>query len=266
MMSAVQPFISGAISKTVNVPESITAEEITEVYMQSWKMGVKAIAIYRDSSKRTQPLSAAGATRAEAHVAAPAESGGFRPVRRKLPAERRAITHKFSIGGHEGYITVGMYDDGQPGEIFLVMAKEGSAISGLMDSFATAISLALQYGVPLKVLIDKFSHVRFEPSGHTGNPEVPYAKSIVDYIFRWLASKFLPREEQAHRGVHVAEAPSVTLSPNDAGKPAAVIAMDEFKSMYALDDAPTCASCGSIMVRNGTCYKCMNCGETSGCS
>jgi len=261
MMSAVQSFISGAISKTVNIPESCTVEEIMETYMQAWKLGVKAIAIYRDNSKCTQPLTA-GKSKSSS---AAAETPAFRPVRRKLPAERRAITHKFAIGGHEGYITVGMYDDGQPGEIFLVMAKEGSTISGLMDSFATAISMALQYGVPLRVLIDKFAHVRFEPSGHTGTAEVPYAKSIVDYIFRWLAAKFLPREEQRLMGVHVRESA-------DAGGQAAMPpvdianALNDIKSMYALDDAPTCAACGSIMVRNGSCYKCMNCGETSGCS
>ncbi len=264
MMSAVQPFISGAISKTVNVPENVSVDEITEAYMQAWRLGVKAIAIYRDGSKRTQPLNAGHGTRLK-ESPKPAESAGFRPVRRKLPAERSAITHKFSIGGHEGYITVGMYDDGQPGEIFLVMAKEGSAISGLMDSFATAISLALQYGVPIKVLIDKFSHVRFEPSGHTGNREVPYAKSIVDYIFRWLASKFLSKEEQVLAGVHVTE--SGGNGDAQVGvKPAQSAPLNDFRSMYALDDAPTCASCGSIMVRNGSCYKCMNCGETSGCS
>ncbi len=251
MMSAVQPFISGAISKTVNVPEAATIEEIMEAYMQAWKLGVKAIAIYRDNSKRTQPLNVVKAAK-------PAQPE-YRPVRHKLPSERRAITHKFSIGGHEGYITVGMYDDGQPGEIFLVMAKEGSAISGLMDSFATAVSLTLQYGVPIKVLIDKFSHVRFEPSGHTGNPEIPFAKSIVDYIFRWLASKFLSRDEQFQTGVHV-------LEPAAPGKTDAAAPLNDLKSMYALDDAPTCASCGSIMVRNGSCYKCMNCGDTSGCS
>jgi ribonucleoside-diphosphate reductase alpha chain len=258
MMSAVQPFISGAISKTVNVPETATVEEIEEIYLQSWKLGVKAIAIYRDNSKGTQPLTAG-----KANVAALVETPAFKPVRRKLPSERRAITHKFSIGGHEGYITVGMYDDGQPGEIFLVMAKEGSTISGLMDSFATAISLALQYGVPLRVLIDKFAHVRFEPSGHTGIYEVPYAKSIVDYIFRWLASKFLSPEEQTQVGVHVREAASdaaATPLTTGSGQSSAL------KQMYALDDAPTCAGCGSIMVRNGSCYKCMNCGETSGCS
>jgi ribonucleoside-diphosphate reductase alpha chain len=261
MMSAVQPFISGAISKTVNVPENCTVEEITETYMQAWKMGVKAIAIYRDNSKCTQPLTAGKGKAAMPQVEAPA----FRPVRRKLPAERRAITHKFTIGGHEGYITVGMYDEGQPGEIFLVMAKEGSTISGLMDSFATAISLALQYGVPLRVLIDKFAHVRFEPSGHTGTPEVPYAKSIIDYIFRWLAAKFLPREEQVQAGVHVRDL--TTSAAQVAASPArSMDALSGLKAMYALDDAPTCAGCGSIMVRNGSCYKCMNCGETSGCS
>jgi ribonucleoside-diphosphate reductase alpha chain len=258
MMSAVQPFISGAISKTVNVPEKLTIDEIAEIYAQSWKLGVKAIAIYRDNSKRTQPLNTGFGAKAKD---APSDKIVYKPVRRKLPSERKAITHKFNIGGHDGYITVGMYDDGQPGEIFLVMAKEGSAISGLMDSFATAISLALQYGVPIKVLIDKFSHVRFEPSGHT---EVPYAKSIVDYIFRWLASKFLPREEQVQTGVHVADEPqAASLS---APRPAPSVALSDYQSMYALDDAPTCAGCGSIMVRNGSCYKCMNCGETSGCS
>jgi ribonucleoside-diphosphate reductase alpha chain len=262
MMSAVQPFVSGAISKTVNVPESIGVDEIKETYQQAWKMGVKAIAIYRDNSKRIQPLSSS-TKEAIGQAAATAER---KPVRRKLPTERRAITHKFSIGGHEGYITVGMYDEGQPGEIFLVMAKEGSAISGLMDSFATAISLALQYGVPLKVLIDKFSHVRFEPSGHTGNRRVPYAKSIVDYIFRWLASKFLSREDQAQIGVHVTLESSSTTPDTAASKSSQSSSLTDIKSMYALDDAPTCASCGSIMVRNGSCYKCMNCGDTSGCS
>ncbi len=258
MMSAVQPFISGAISKTVNVPETITVDQLSDLYMQAWKMGVKAIAIYRDNSKKTQPLNASHAVKAK--------EAEFKPVRRKLPAVRKAMTHKFSIAGHEGYITVGMYDDGQPGEIFLVMAKEGSAISGLMDSFATAISLALQYGVPLKVLIDKFSHVRFEPSGHTGNPEVPFAKSIVDYIFRWLASKFLSPEEQIQTGVHVqSKAEPSASDPGEARRPANA-PLNDFKSMYALDDAPSCMSCGSIMVRNGSCYKCINCGETSGCS
>ena len=261
MMSAVQPFISGAISKTVNVPENITVEQIEDLYMQAWRLGVKAIAIYRDNSKKIQPVSASSESNAKKAL-----EKEFKPVRRKLPQERQAITHKFAIAGHEGYITVGMYEDGQPGEIFLVMAKEGSTISGLMDSFATSISLALQYGVPLRVLIDKFAHVRFEPSGHTGNSIVPFAKSIVDYIFRWLAAKFLTVEEQTRAGVHVKEksgASGVKLktTQNTSGG-----STNDYKTMYALDDAPSCLSCGSIMVRNGACYKCMNCGETSGCS
>ncbi len=266
MMGAVQPFISGAISKTVNVPEDITVKQITDLFMQAWKMGVKAIAIYRDNSKKIQPLNLTSGKKSQDETAPKTEAPQFKPVRRKLPPERTAITHKFSIAGHEGYITVGMYDDGQPGEIFLVMAKEGSSISGLMDSFATAISLALQYGVPLKVLIDKFSHVRFEPSGHTGNSEIPYAKSIVDYIFRWLASKFLSKKEQYQRGIHVKNTADVPEAAEAAETDSEYASMDDFKSMYALDDAPTCAGCGSIMVRNGSCYKCMNCGETSGCS
>src|SRR5580765_843731 len=204
MMAAVQPFISGAISKTINMPEECTVEDIMTAYTESWKMGLKAVAIYRDNSKRVQPLSSgsgkgekknAGAVAtAAAAAAAPVERVVYRPVRRKLPDERRSITHKFSIGGHEGYITVGMYDDGTPGEIFIAMSKEGSTISGLMDSFATSVSFNLQYGVPLKFLVDKFSHVRFEPSGFTGNQQIPYAKSIMDYIFRWLGAKFLGPE------------------------------------------------------------------------
>jgi ribonucleoside-diphosphate reductase alpha chain len=258
MMCAVQPFISGAISKTVNLPEAATAEEIMETYMQAWRLGVKAIAIYRDNSKRTQVLNTGSTAKTEAEE--------YKPVRHKLPAERRAITHKFSIAGHEGYITVGMYDHGQPGEIFLVMAKEGSTISGLMDSFATAISIALQYGVDLRVLVDKFSHVRFEPSGHTGNPEVPIAKSIVDYIFRWLAAKFLSHDEQVKAGVNVAENGALSKNNGSGSETAADAPLNDIRSMYKVDDAPTCAGCGSIMFRNGSCYKCMNCGETSGCS
>ncbi len=209
MMAAVQPFLSGAISKTVNMPTDATPEDIQQAYVEGWKLGLKAIAVYRDGCKRTQPLStskeeAKGTAEAPAAVAAaPAAEG--RPARRKLPDERHAITHKFQIAGHEGYITVGMYEDGKPGEIFLVMAKEGSTISGLMDAFATSISMALQYGVPLEALVEKFSHVRFEPSGFTKNPEIPYAKSITDYIFRWLASKFLSAERQEAVGVQASE-------------------------------------------------------------
>ena len=205
MMGAAQPFVSGAISKTVNVPSDVPPRtRSAEAYMQSWKLGLKAVAIYRDGCKRSQPLSTSQGDFQGTKVGAPIRrrstpaavtAGGA--VRRRLPDERRAITHKFSIAGHDGYITVGMYEDGKPGEIFLVMAKEGSVVSGLMDCFATAVSLALQYGVPLNVLVDKFSHVRFEPSGFSNNPEIPIAKSIIDYIFRWLGSKFLSHRRPA---------------------------------------------------------------------
>jgi len=262
MLAAVQPFISGAISKTINMPEETTVDEIQEAYLEGWRLGLKAVAIYRDNCKRSQPLS----TKKEGGKAEPAVQAtaspvvADRPVRRKLPDERRALTHKFSINGHEGYITVGLYDDGQPGEIFLTMAKEGSTISGLMDAFATSISLALQYGVPLRALVDKFSHMRYEPSGFTKNPEIPIAKSITDYIFRWLASRFLSNEEKAAVGVVVAELPTATpvATPSDATGVKFTVDVGA--------DAPSCHECGAIMVRNGSCYKCNNCGSTSGCS
>ncbi|MBE3132963.1 MAG: vitamin B12-dependent ribonucleotide reductase, partial [Acidobacteria bacterium] len=211
MMGAVQPFISGAISKTVNVPKEATVEEIMQAYLEAWRLGVKAISIYRDGSKRTQPLNTSkdkGTERAKASA---------QPVRRKLPDERRAVTHKFDIGGHEGYITIGLYEDGTPGEIFLVMAKEGSTISGFADAFAQAISYALQYGVPLQVLVDKFSHVRFEPSGVTRNPQIRFAKSIVDYVFRWMATKFLSPEAQFRAGVNTPE-PTTAAEPLELPK------------------------------------------------
>ena len=195
MVAAVQPFLSGSVSKTINVPNQATVADIEQAYLDAWDLGIKCVAIYRDGCKRTQPLN----TKAVEPETASAPS---RPMRRRLPDERPAITHKFSIAGHEGYITVGMFEDGTPGEIFLVMAKEGSTISGLMDAFATSISLAFQYGVPLRALIDKFSHMRFEPAGFTNNTEIPLAKSVMDYIFRWLASKFLDQEERAQIGVH----------------------------------------------------------------
>ena len=215
MMGAIQPFISGAISKTVNMPEAATAEEIERVYLEGWKQGLKAIAIYRDNSKRSQPLSTKKLEGDARRVRQPsseeieklqkqlarAQAEAALPHRRRLPAERTAVTHKFDIAGHEGYITVGLYPDGQPGEMFLKMAKEGSTVSGLMDSFATSVSVALQYGVPLRDLVNKFAHVRFEPSGFTGNQEIPIAKSIVDYIFRWLGSRFLSSEEKASLGL-----------------------------------------------------------------
>ncbi|HEX9799810.1 MAG TPA: vitamin B12-dependent ribonucleotide reductase [Thermoanaerobaculia bacterium] len=261
MLAAVQPFISGAISKTINMPEETTVDEIQEAYLEGWRLGLKAVAIYRDNCKRSQPLSTKKESRsaeerpAVAATSAAGPESSDRPVRRKLPDERRALTHKFSINGHEGYITVGLYDDGQPGEIFLTMAKEGSTISGLMDAFATSISLAMQYGVPLKALVDKFSHMRYEPSGFTKNPEIPIAKSITDYIFRWLASRFLSQEEKAAAGVVMAGLPA----------PAAETTGVKFTVDLGAD-APSCHDCGAIMVRNGSCYKCMNCGSTSGCS
>jgi ribonucleoside-diphosphate reductase alpha chain len=368
MMGAVQPFLSGAISKTVNMPEAATAEEIETVYLEGWKQGLKAIAIYRDGSKRSQPLST-GKKKDEGTPAdretieslrkqlAASQIEATRPHRRRLPSERTAVTHKFEISGHEGYITVGLYPDGQPGEIFLKMAKEGSTISGLMDTLATSVSLALQYGVPLKDVVNKFAHVRFEPSGFTGNPEIPIAKSLVDYIFRWMGSRFLAPEDRVSLGLIdrsqvVADAPSAfgasalrpradegitaqseafsapapTPAPsagdsakgsvaqqasaapvaisiavpvvkeelaviatgsgsssngngngngNGASKGLAAIAASFGGSLSgggpkvtfaAQADSPSCAECGSIMVRNGSCYKCLNCGSTSGCS
>ena len=272
MMGATQPFISGAISKTVNVPKEATVDDIMQAYVQSWKLGAKAISIYRDGSKRTQPLNTSrDKTAAELATQAVAQLV-TQPVRHKLPDERRAITHKFDIQGHEGYITVGLFDDGQPGEIFLVMAKEGSTISGFADAFAQAISYALQYGVPLQALVDKFSHVRFEPSGMTRNPEIRFAKSIVDYIFRWMASKFLSPEAQFHAGVNgrdldehqAVPAPAAPAEPAPA--PRVAVPASAFSTIQNQEDAPPCSTCGSIMIRSGACYKCSNCGNTSGCA
>jgi len=271
MVGAVQPFISGAISKTVNVPKDATVEEIQQAYIDSWRLGTKAVSIYRDGSKRTQPLNT---SRDKEKVAAAAVDPG--PRRRKLPDERHALTHKFDIQGHEGYITVGLFEDGTPGEIFLVMAKEGSTISGFADAFAQAISYALQYGVPLQDLVDKFSHVRFEPSGMTKNPDVRFAKSIVDYIFRWMAAKFLSPEAQFRAGVNNREESVTTPEqlPLDVAAAAgasatAVISSPKTSAFAAIqnqEDAPPCSTCGSIMVRSGSCYKCANCGTTSGCA
>ncbi len=375
MMGAIQPFISGAISKTVNMPEAATAEEIERVYLEGWKLGLKAIAVYRDNSKRSQPLSTGkkkddGVADSEVVAKlrkdlAKAQAEAALPHRHRLPSERTAVTHKFDIAGHEGYITVGLYPDGTPGEIFLKMAKEGSTVSGLMDTFATTVSVALQYGVPLRDLVNKFAHVRFEPSGFTGNQEIPIAKSIIDYIFRWLGSRFLGPDDKAALGLQErsAESPAfgspaassfgavlpfagareemptqAQLPPAGGGaaptprahEPRASIAVDAATAVKesaatvatgspALpattpsvgavgagsdqlaviatnghaapakasngngstvtlslgranvafkiqEDAPSCAECGSIMVRNGSCYKCLNCGSTSGCS
>src|SRR4051812_45115501 len=276
MMGATQPFISGAISKTVNVPKEATVDEIMQAYIQSWKLGAKAISIYRDGSKRTQPLNTSKDKTAAELAAAAAAALIKSPIRRKLPDERHALTHKFDIAGHEGYITVGLFENGQPGEIFLVMAKEGSTISGFADAFAQAISYALQYGVPLQALVDKFSHVRFEPSGMTRNPEIRFAKSIVDYIFRWLASKFLSPEAQFNAGVNGRERDepnantlTATAAPEvaaPAAAPKAASATNPHSTIQNQEDAPPCSTCGAIMIRSGACYKCVNCGTTSGCA
>ncbi|MBN9615237.1 MAG: ribonucleoside-diphosphate reductase, adenosylcobalamin-dependent [Acidobacteriales bacterium 59-55] len=386
MMSATQPFLSGAISKTVNLPQDASVDDIAEAYLEAWRQGLKAVAIYRDNSKGSQPLNVSasdGKAQKQASAVAPAAAGSVeieeavvaakaaalaritaletqlkaiteastqnsdsldaqsppRAVRHRLPAERASVTHKFGLAGHEGYITVGLYPNGQPGEIFIRMAKEGSTVSGLMDSFATAISLALQHGVPLKVLCEKFAHTRFEPSGWTGNTEIGYAKSIMDYIFRWIQIRFLsghqldlftglaPHAEGSVPVEGTVNSPANTVIPHLAASSSAVIlsesaaeskdprissespqnlssddfytttppqqgiapesvtnnqqpatgnlsledrgiyhVADAMKSMYDMGDAPSCATCGAIMTRNGSCYRCMSCGSTSGCS
>jgi len=269
MMAAVQPFLSGAISKTINMPEESTVDDIIQAYIESWKLGLKAVAIYRDNSKRSQPLSAAGAKKEPAKAAeetAPAQQRELFVHRRKLPSERDSVTHKFSVGGHEGYITVGMYADGTPGEIFIKMSKEGSTLSGFMDGFALSVSIGLQYGVPLKALVDKFINTRFEPSGYTGSKTIPYAKSVLDYIGRWLGGRFISTDylTQGEVAASVAAAPAAVKIPaspsplEDSG--------EAFRAHGALDGAPTCSECGMLMTPNGGCYKCENCGSTSGCS
>ena len=266
MMAAVQPFLSGAISKTVNIPHETTVNEIMQTYIDGWKMGLKAVAIYRDGSKRTQPINMtktpgvkSGA--AKGHAAVP------EPYRKRMPSTRQSITHKFEIAGHEGYLTVGIYDDGAPGELFITMAKEGSTVGGTMDAFGTAISLCLQYGVPITELVKKFTHSRFEPSGFTKNPDIPNAKSIVDYIFRWLEITFpggkapvaIPAGAQPNGGNGKTPAPASV--PADA-KPKRI---DEQFAAFQ-QDAPACDACGAITVRNGACYRCHNCGNSMGCS
>ncbi len=329
MMSATQPFISGAISKTINMPENATVDDITEAYIQAWKLGLKAVAIYRDGSKKAQPLSSMGsathksgpgsAGSGSAGLSAPRQGGSLnegglqpaelideaaappRAIRHRLPDERLSITHKFSVGGHEGYLTVGLYKDGMPGELFITMAKEGSTVSGLMDSFACAVSLALQHGVPLKLMCEKFAHTRFEPSGWSHNQDIGYAKSIMDYIFRWLQLRFLTGQQQALfdglRPKYINAPPPGTpedsgqksfgdfsegapdLSSRGAAEGSAVTdnrqlttdnrfvhASDALKDMIEMGDSPSCQVCGAIMTRNGSCYRCMSCGSTSGCS
>jgi ribonucleoside-diphosphate reductase alpha chain len=313
----------------VNLPNNATVDDIMESYLQAWKLGVKAVAIYRDGCKQSQPLSAAGSktansskddARAVAHVEEEDMNAPPRANRHKLQEERASITHKFKVGDHEGYITVGLYPNGEPGELFITMAKEGSTVSGLMDSFALAVSIALQHGVSLRLFCEKFAHTRFEPSGWSGNPEIGYAKSIMDYIFRWLQLRFLtgqqlemfanlgapatapdqsspviPSEErdpyvqadasaQAQtKGMGNTAAPQSGIAPEiratssealpatryplpaDRGLHTGHVA-DAMKEFVDMGDAPSCQTCGAIMVRNGSCYRCMSCGSTSGCS
>jgi ribonucleoside-diphosphate reductase alpha chain len=342
MMAAVQPFLSGAISKTVNVPKETTIEEIHRIYVEGWKQGLKAVAVYRDGSKRTQPLSVVRKkdTAAPATAIAPVPAGPALPNRHRLPATRPSITHKFDVANHEGYLNVGLYEDGTPGELFITMSKEGSTVGGMMDAFATAISLCLQYGVPLEALVKKFTHQRFEPSGMTANRDIPFAKSIVDYVFRWLGLTFLeeyrkanlpraiesageggageskgeeprlgasigravPEVKDGNPSAHddadpasgkegsapvgvlfrerllagfggsgpVASAPGGSYQPAAAAQTAAAAAPRaerwNWQTWRSQEDAPPCLECGEIMVRNGSCYKCPNCGSTSGCS
>ena len=296
MMAAAQPFLSGAISKTVNMPAESTPEDIAEAYLGGWKLGLKALAIYRDGSKQSQPLT----TQSESDKAKKDKEAASRPRRERLPDTRQSLTHKFSVGGHEGYINVGLYPDGRPGELFLTMAKEGSTVGGLMDCFGTAISICLQYGVPLEVLVNKFSHTRFEPMGHTANPDVRIAKSVVDYIFRWLGVTFLDGFREAAKGLPLGDPDDAVEKRRDgdakstgtqkarggesgkqtsnghgrSGKPvdlellerAGVVSIRSEQFARFQSDAPACDNCGAITVRNGNCYLCHNCGNSMGCS
>jgi ribonucleoside-diphosphate reductase alpha chain len=276
MMAAAQPFLSGAISKTINMPEEATVEDIMNAYIESWRLGLKAVAIYRDNSKRSQPLSAAKdakkedkKTEAAPRAAEPVQRELFqRAQREKMPYERASVTHKFSVSGHEGYITVGMYDDGRPGEVFIKMAKEGSTLSGVMDGLALTVSLGLQYGVPLKVFVDKLLNTRFEPSGITANPNIRFVSSVLDYIARWLGGRFISSDYlKLNGGTHAENSgpavPAPVILSALASPPAPAAAT---KPTNAYEGAPTCSECGMLMVPNGACYKCENCGSTSGCS
>jgi ribonucleoside-diphosphate reductase alpha chain len=279
MMAAAQPFLSGAISKTINMPEESTVEDVMDAYIESWKLGLKAVAIYRDNSKRSQPLSAAGQKKDEkkpepaAVVEALQQELFARAQREKMPAERASVTHKFSVGGHEGYITVGMYEDGRPGEIFIKMSKEGSTLSGVMDGLALTVSIGLQYGVPLKVYVDKLLNTRFEPSGITANPKIRFVSSVLDYIARWLGGRFISADYLKLNGAAIPEAAASAsagqvpvVAKAMASMPSLPASSASSKPSNAHEGAPTCSECGMLMVPNGACYKCENCGSTSGCS
>jgi ribonucleoside-diphosphate reductase alpha chain len=277
MMAATQPFLSGAISKTINMPEESTVEDVMDAYLESWKLGLKAVAIYRDNSKKSQPLSAAGQKKDEKKPEAPAVLESMqrelfaRAQREKMPTERASVTHKFSVGTHEGYITVGMYEDGRPGEIFIKMSKEGSTLSGVMDGLALTVSLGLQYGVPLKVYVDKLLNTRFEPSGITANPNIRFVSSVLDYIARWLGGRFISSEYlKLNNAPHVENASAALGVSTPVQTVPAIAAASVMKPSSspsnAHEGAPTCSECGMLMVPNGACYKCENCGSTSGCS
>ncbi|MEM7475224.1 MAG: vitamin B12-dependent ribonucleotide reductase [Planctomycetota bacterium] len=305
MMAAAQPFLSGAISKTVNMPKNVSVKDIADAYFWGWELGLKAIAIYRDGSKQSQPLNTS--TEESKAEEAVVEKVVYKPRRERLTDTRQSITHKFNISGHEGYLNVGLYPDGRPGELFITMAKEGSTVGGLMDSFGTAISMSLQYGVPLEVLVNKFSHTRFEPMGHTTNPDIRIAKSMVDYIFRWMGITFLAGYREASTGQLKTDAQPAAISDKPInqepkadgnGAPETVIEIQTAASVQSdaiiaesleragvaiaepatnpvnrneqfagfQSDAPSCDNCGSITVRNGNCYLCHNCGNSMGCS
>ena len=270
MMAATQPFLSGAISKTVNMPGDSTVEDIEKIYFDAWKLGLKSIAIYRDGCKRSQPLEGKGARKSS-----PTEVATV-PRRKRLPTSRNAVTHKFDIAGHEGYVTAGMYEDGSLGEIFILMHKEGSILSGLLDAFGIVTSIALQYGAPLEVLVDKMTHMRFEPAGMTKNRQIPMAKSLVDYLFRWLATEFMDEEKQQSLGIKniktlesAAEAIEQLSKSPQAKKSRSAEADGSAKGKPGFDlfgDAPSCDNCGVLMERRGSCYTCPSCGDTTGCS
>ena len=277
MMAAAQPFLSGAISKTINMPEESTIEDIGDAYIESWKLGLKSVAIYRDNSKGSQPLNAGGGKEEKKAEPAPSQSNAAEPmqrelfaraVREKMPVERTSITHKFSVGGHEGYITVGMYEDKRPGEIFIKMSKEGSTLSGVMDGLALTVSLGLQYGVPLKVFVDKLVNTRFEPSGITPNPNIRFVSSVLDYLARWLGGRFISSDYLKLNGDAAAAQSPVPAMPAMIQAVAAPLLTGNAapKQRDAHEGAPTCSECGMLMVPNGACYKCENCGSTSGCS
>jgi len=264
MMAAVQPFLSGAISKTVNLPHDVTPNDIMQVYIEGWKLGLKAVAVYRDGSKRTQPLNTDRRAGGEDMTREAIDAARRAPFRKRMPATRQSITHKFEVTGHEGYLTVGIYEDGSPGELFITMAKEGSTVGGTMDCFGTAISLCLQYGVPVQELCRKFAHSRFEPSGFTKNPNIPMAKSIIDYIFRWLDLTFPNgRADVALPGI---VEPGAAARQSTAGSSTVKEQRVDEQFDHFQDDAPACDVCGSITVRNGACYRCYNCGNSMGCS